>query len=584
MELSYPPPRRKKRASRRLFLLFGLLVSIGIVLSSVFWYFRYVLNMPNPNRVAPDFNGLVKPIFYRGTMHEQSAAGEGASLKLPLSFIRDVIDPAIIYEEETGSVIITTKDKVVRLKTDQLTAMVNEKPVDLRFPVEKQGDTVYVPVDPLKQFYPLDIIEAEQTGIVIVHRRSDAVQWGKAVAKDESGRTVAVRSGAGIKFPIVADVSPGDSLIIWSEQDGWYRVQLQNGYVGYANKSDVALDRIEVVNPAPEEPTFIPWKPLGGKINLTWEHVTSKNPDTSKIGPMPGLNVVSPTWFHLVDGEGNLKNLADPAYVRWAHGQNLQVWALFSNSFDPDLTTQALATYDRRMNMIKQLLAFAKLYRLQGINIDFENVYLKDKANLTQFVREMVPLMHEQGLVVSIDVTVKSTSENWSMFYDRRALAEVVDYMMVMTYDEHWASSPKAGSVASLPWVERSIVRIMEEDGVPASKLVLGVPYYTRIWTEQTKDGATTVTSKAVSMETVNGIIREKGLKPVFSSETGQHYVEYGDGPGKVSKIWIEDETSMKARIELVKKYDLAGVASWRRGFETPNIWDVIFETLEKRP
>jgi spore germination protein YaaH len=234
--------------------------------------------------------------------------------------------------------------------------------------------------------------------------------------------------------------------------------------------------------------------------------------------------------------------------------------------------------------MIKQLLAFAKLYRLQGINIDFENVYLKDKANLTQFVREMVPLMHEQGLVVSIDVTVKSTSENWSMFYDRRSLAETVDYMMVMTYDEHWASSPKAGSVASLPWVERSIVQIMKEDGVPASKLVLGVPYYTRIWTEQTKDGQTTVTSKAVSMETVNGIIKEKGLKPVFSSETGQNYVEYDDGPGKVSKIWIEDETSMKARIELVKKYDLAGVASWRRGFETSNIWNVISETLEKRP
>jgi spore germination protein YaaH len=155
--------------------------------------------------------------------------------------------------------------------------------------------------------------------------------------------------------------------------------------------------------------------------------------------------------------------------------------------------------------------------------------------------------------------------------------------MMVMAYDEHWASSPVAGSVSSLPWVEKSIVQIMKEDKVPPDKLVLSVPFYTRIWTEQVKDGKTSVTSRAVFMDTARKLVKEKNLTPVFLPEIGQYYVEYKDGD-QLIKVWLEDEVSMKARVELVRKYNLAGVASWRRGYEVPEIWDVIKKTLEAKP
>lgn len=69
--------------------------------------------------------------------------------------------------------------------------------------------------------------------------------------------------------------------------------------------------------------------------------------------------------------------------------------------------------------------------------------------------------------------------------------------------------------------------------------------------------------------------MKEKKLTPVFSPETGQNYLEYQED-GKTIKIWLEDETSIKARMELIKKYDLAGVASWRRGYETPEVWSLI--------
>jgi spore germination protein YaaH len=353
--------------------------------------------------------------------------------------------------------------------------------------------------------------------------------------------------------------------------------------IGYVQKSELTLDHVELIPKQAAKQDYVPWKPLGGKINLTWQQVGSKNPDTSKITTMPGLNVISPQWFHLIDGKGNLKNLADAAYVKWAHAQGLQIWALFSNSFESKQTTEALSAYDNRIYMIKQLVSFAQMYKLEGINIDFENVALKDKANMVQFVRELTPFLHEQGLVVSIDVTVKDGSETYSKFMDRQAIGKVVDYMMVMTYDEHWATSPIAGSVSSLSWVENGIAKIISEDGVPASKILMGVPFFTRIWTEEQKDGLTVVTSKPGSMDAVQKIIADKKLKPTFDTDSGQNYVEFTEG-AKKTRIWIEDAQSIQSRIVLLKKLDLAGAASWSRTFETPDIWKVIESELLKKP
>jgi spore germination protein YaaH len=112
---------------------------------------------------------------------------------------------------------------------------------------------------------------------------------------------------------------------------------------------------------------------------------------------------------------------------------------------------------------------------------------------------------------------------------------------------------------------------------------VLGVPYYTRIWTEQTQGGKTTVSSKAVGMDTVRQLLKDKKLTPTLSPDTGQNYVEYTED-GKLNRIWIEDETSMNARAGLVKKYDLAGIAAWKRGLELPETWTWIKDALEKRP
>lgn len=569
-----PRPRRRRGVSVFLFLFMAAaIVSFG--------WFGYLKFIPSNEHQEPHYTAM-NPIIVRGADSTYGAVIENGEVKLPLPLLEELLveDKPIHYEKDSGMLVLTTTDKVLRLKTDVLTGVMNQESYKLTIAAEVVEDTVYIPTAPLEELFGLKMEYDQESGIVTLLQEGDTIQLAEALPE----KGAAVRVAPSIREPYLVKVPQNDSVRIWQETDGWLLVQTKNGHVGYMNKKDAKLTTIEQVPELEKEEAFVPWKVMGSKINLTWEAVYERKVDPSKIGEMPGVNVVSPTWFELQDSKGTIKGKADPAYVKWAHDRGYQVWALFSNAFEPDWTTVALATVESRFAMIQQLIAFAEIYDLQGINVDFENVYTKDKENLIQFMKEMTPLLHEQGLVVSIDVTPKSNSEMWSVFLDRAALGKVVDYMMVMAYDEHWASSPKAGSVASLPWVENAITKIMNEDGVPASKLVLSMPLYTRIWTE-TKDesGEIKVASKAVGMEAIKTIIAEKKLKPVFDEAAGQNYVEYTED-GALQRIWIEDEVSMKARVALVRKYDLAGVATWARSFQTPSIWTVIDEALSKRP
>ncbi|MEO3945720.1 glycosyl hydrolase family 18 protein [Gorillibacterium sp. CAU 1737] len=570
-------PRKRRRFGPPFLVL--LLLTAALVVS-----YRYWNDRPNQEHVAPDFGGLAKPVYYAGELLKPEAIGSGETLALPLPVVEKHLDPYIRYEADSQSVIITTTDRVVRMKTRELTAFLNDKPFSLQVPVEEKNKVTYVPVQALKDYYRFQLSESSDTGAVLLKKEGDAIQWAKVPANEKHpSRTVSLRSLPTVKAPIYSDLKQEQSVMLWGEEEGWYRAQTESGILGYVQKEDLILDRTETVPVQPETPAFDPGKPLGEKINLTWQQIWSTKPDLDKIGDMPGLNVISPQWLHLLDGEGTVTTKADLAYSKWAHDRGYRIWALFNNGFDPDRTSQALASYDTRIKVIKQLAAYAEMYQMQGINVDFENVYLKDKENFVQFLREMAPILHEQGLVVSVDITVKGGSEVYSKFLDRKALAEAADYLILMGYDEHWATSQTAGSVASLPWVEEGVSRILEEDGVPADKFILGVPFYTRIWTEETVDGKKKVSSKAYSMDYIQSLIKEKNLTPVMLDDIGQHYVEYKED-GKTMKIWIEDAVSMQKRMDIISKYDLAGVASWSRGMESANIWPLMQKALKVQP
>ena len=314
-----------------------------------------------------------------------------------------------------------------------------------------------------------------------------------------------------------------------------------------------------------------------GNLGVLWDWQAPGEKESRLVQreKLPGIDVLSPSWFIIENAQGKIKTRhGSVKYVRQAHNKGYQVWALITNNFDPKMTSKLLDSPLARKRVIAQMEQLAKDYELDGFNLDFENINPADKDKLTDFVEEISKALKHQGLIISIDVTIPSNSGYWSKCYDRKAIAEVVDYMMLMAYDEHGAGSEVSGSVASLPWVEDGIQKTLQE-GVPEKKLILGMPLYMRLW-QETKGK---VKAKTLSMAQADKVIQEKGLVPVWLSKEGQYYFEYQEKNTRY-RVWQENRRSLALKASLVNRYNLAGGAYWRSTLETEDVWPALSETL----
>ena len=204
-------------------------------------------------------------------------------------------------------------------------------------------------------------------------------------------------------------------------------------------------------------------------------------------------------------------------------------------------------------------------------------MYEKDKNVFSRFIIELVPRMKEIGIVTSVDLTAPDGSPTWSLCYDRLVLGNVADYLAFMAYDQYGTSSNKAGTTAGFNWIETNLIKFLETYEVDSEKIILGIPFYTRIWTE-TSDGA--VSSKVVNMKDVDKNI-PNGIKKQWNDTLKQYYVEFKSG-SNTKKMWIEDLESIKAKLSLVSKYNLAGVAAWEKDREIQGTWELIQRELQK--
>lgn len=537
---------------------------------------------PFPSKLQVDYFSSKYPIIYKQEVFENEVTLIDDIPYVSYDFLQNQIDPTVHFDEKSNSIIITTKDKVVQIPQTELTGFINDESFTFEVPVfVTENNKKFIHLDPLLNIYPLELHFEKEHGVLFIYENSEEQIIGKVVG-DFSIHEGRLRTKPTVTSPYTDELQLNEEVFVEKTVDDYFYIRKENGIAGYIKREFIQMVEkrtieVEVPNESFELPT------LKTPIHLTWEAVYSTNPRTSELPNMDGVSVVSPTWFHIKNGAGDISNLASYEYINWAHNRGFHVWALFSNGFDPDITHEALSSFETRQKMIKQLVTYSSMYHLEGINVDFENVYLEDGPLVTQFMRELTPYLHQAGLIVSMDVTFISSSEMWSKFYEREALADIVDYMIVMAYDEHWATSPMAGSVASLPWVENHLKTILEL--IPNEKVILGIPLYTRLWKEQeTEGGNIEVSSKALSMDEVNTWMDERNIEPQFDPVTGQNYVEYTDETEKaVYKIWLEDEVSLQKRVDLMNKYSLQGIASWARSFANDSAWQTLNKALKSQ-
>ena len=473
-----------------------------------------------------------------------------------------------IYEEEQTNQIITTYDTKIAeisLKSNKIT--INGSDKNMKSSITKKGNTTYLPISEMKDVYNIEIENLNKSKVVTI----DSLDREKKKANVTSN--ISVKSSTNFIAKTVDRLKKDDYVIIISSDEKFTKIRTQNGKIGYI-KSNKLTNEVIVREKTEEK------KQIEGKINLTWDYFSpvGSAPDRSGTS-IEGINVVSPAFFYL-DEKGNLKeNIGEKGkqYIEWAHKNGYKVWPMVSNAeAGLEVTSKIMNSYKARKELIESILNKCIQYNIDGVNIDFENMKQQDKNLYSRFIIELTPRLKDKKLVTSVDVTAPDGGETWSMCFDRHVIGKVADYIVFMAYDEYGVSSTKPGTTAGYDWVKLSLNKFLQTEEIEPNKIILAIPFYTRVWTTNSEGKST---SKTVSMKNTYSIIPE-GTQKKWDDNLKQNYVEYED-EGNKKQIWIEDIDSLKAKISLIKENNLAGVGSWQKGMESDEIWNILKNELK---
>lgn len=480
---------------------------------------------------------------------------DGDRVYLPLDVVNTYLNQRYYWDSADQKVLYATPSE---LTSEAASSEAGEQ-------VWLKDDTVYLNLSYVQKYTDIDAYIYKDPYRIAVQYQFDNVKTVK-VKKNTS-----VRYRGGIKSAVIASVKKGTQLRLLEELDNWDQVATDDGYIGYVDRKavgkaeDTSFDR----SFDGEQYSYLT---MDKKVNMVWHQVTSTDANAyfaDATANMTGVNVISPTWFYLTDTAGNIANIASADYVAQAHDKGLQVWGLIDNFTQDVSTTETLSSTSARQNIISQLIQAATNVGMDGINVDFESLSEDVGIHFLEFLRELSIECHKNNLVLSVDNPVP---EDFTSHYDRAEQGRVVDYVIIMGYDEHYVGS-EAGSVASLPWVEQGVQDTLEE--VPAERVINAVPFYTRLW--RTTGG--NVTSEAIGMDQAQQVIAENNVETYWDKTTSQNYGTY-DIDNSTYQIWLEDSQSIAEKVKLVSKYNLAGVSAWKLGFENSGIWQVISDNL----
>ena len=317
-----------------------------------------------------------------------------------------------------------------------------------------------------------------------------------------------------------------------------------------------------------------------GRFSMSYLYFGSPSAYVDRVKQTNGsLQEISPNYFNLnADGSLNVTGTNISAFVKEMHDMGVRVVPFLSNHWDRELGVKAL---ENRTALVSQIVQAVEQYDLDGVNVDIENVthlHRSDYAAFVELLRRKLP--QDKIVAVAVAANPYGITQGWHGSYDYQRLAKSADYLMLMTYDEHYQGG-EPGPVASYDFMERSVQYALKYTS--PDKLVLGLPFFGRIWS----DSGTLMRGHGMSETQVQSLIVKYRGKVTQDSASGSAYaritVTAADAkptvngvtltPGSYT-IWYESEESKKRQLGLVSKYDLLGAGSWSLGQESAGTWD----------
>ena len=537
-------------------------VAVLVILVAIFGIVTHVVMKYIPSSEKMDLNeyygemadGEIALVIGTEKLEERGLV-DGDRVYLPLDVVNTYLNQRYYWDSANQQILYATPSELTSVSAS---SEAGDK-------VWVKDDKVYLNLTYVQEFTDLDAYITKDPYRIAIQYKFKNVKT-VTVKKNTS-----IRYRGGIKSAILTSVKKGTKLRLIEEMENWDQVATDDGYIGYIDKKKVGEAEKTKFERSFKKEQYS-YLTMDSKINMVWHQVTSTDANAyfaDATANMTGVNVISPTWFYLTDTSGNIASIASADYVSQAHEKGLQVWGLIDNFTQEVSTTETLSSTAARQNIISQLIQAAQDVGMDGINVDFESLSEDVGIHFLEFLRELSIECHKNNLVLSVDNPVP---EDFTSHYDRAEQGRVVDYVIIMGYDEHYVGS-EAGSVASLPWVEQGVQDTLKE--VPAKRVINAIPFYTRLW--RTTGG--NVTSEAIGMDQAQQTIADNNVETYWDKTTSQNYGKY-DIDNSTYQIWLEDAQSVAEKVKLVSKYDLAGVSAWKLGFENNGIWQVISDNL----
>lgn len=563
--------RKKKKPALPRILLTGVLVLLVLgMLAGYFIWQRYSYGSTRADitnwfeaETASDY-----PMILNGENIGTSARKLDNACYMELNDVHTYVSGRFYFGEADGELLYSTPTDTIRAPEGETNAISTDgSTIAMTAPiVRRDGEGVYVLLDYLSSFYDIRYEAFDEPNRMVIALDS----WTADTAT--VNKKTHLRYRGGVKSDILIDLAEDDRVIILEgETDEWVKVRSEDGFMGYVeskrlNETEQTTYGQDVLS----EPVYSSiTKPY--KICLGWHQVFAPaGNDTfdEVVARTKGMNTISPTWFFLTGNEGDITSYGSADYVQKAHARGMEVWALVNNFENKDVDTkQVLSRASSRKRLVDNLIAEAKRCTVDGINVDFEEVPQEAGRDYVQFLRELSIACRREQLVLSVDNYVPM---GFNDYYDRKEQGVIADYVIIMGYDEHYGGSPEAGSVASIEYVRHGIEATCAQ--VPPEKVINAVPFYTRLWTT---DG-TNVSSQALGIPAAREAVSANGITLSWDAETEQYYGETVNGNGALIQIWMEEPESINSKIAVMQANNIAGIAAWKLGLESDDVWDVI--------
>ncbi|KGX91313.1 spore germination protein [Pontibacillus halophilus JSM 076056 = DSM 19796] len=293
------------------------------------------------------------------------------------------------------------------------------------------------------------------------------------------------------------------------------------------------------------------------------------------------LTYVCPFSYN-VRKNGTLGPIKDDSYVNAAIGNGVAPMLCLTNfddkGFSSDLVHTVLTDSNIQTTLLDQLLSLCKEKGYVGVNVDFEYILPEDQQAFTLFLTKLVERFHASGLIVAVAVAPKVRSDQKGLLYeafDYEAIGEIVDIVIVMTYEWGWAGGPPQ-AISPLP----EIRKVMEyaKTAIPKDKLMVSGSLYGRDWTLPYKQG--NPKAKTISPSYAIERAASYGSEILYDWKDQAPYFTYLDANTKEHIVWFEDVRSLLAKIQLAVELDIRGISFWDLRFPFEAVWPLLEETV----